>query len=198
MQIKNTILNTERRAEEASIRVILLALISFFLGVAITAFWFHNQSSNNPPMAASTQPSAVSSTNQMAEISASPALPTVNPAPPAPSTPPPVVSQPQIDPATIAEVKEAITNFDTVSEQDGENILRAKALQDFSAAAAQMDAEIKAAQQQLLDAQNGKSAVDPQAAMKHVQDTQLAASEKLKDITAHLQAEIAALRSLKK
>ena len=102
-----------------------------------------------------------------------------------------------MDPAVIEEVKKLVPDFASLSLGDGENILRSAALKDFAASAAQMDAQIKAARQQLQEAQNGQSADEQQAAMKNVQDAQLAATEKLKDIAARLQAQIAALKSLK-
>lgn len=166
-----------RRGERGAARTVLLALISFLLGVGVTAWWFHRAG------------------NAAEAVSQTPAAERIGlPAPPPPA--PAAIPQPQ-DPAVIAEVKAVVPNFDSLSLEDGENILRAKALKDFAAAAAQTDAQIKAAEQQLQDAQNGQSAAEQQAAMKHVQDTQLAGLEKLKDMAAQLQAQISALKSLK-
>ena len=172
--------------QRGSARPILLALVSFALGVGVTAAYFvHNAKSNGAQ--GQTAPSAASSQ----WLDAPP--PTAPASPPPPHAPPPT----PIDPAVIAEVKLAIPDFATQSLQGGENILRANALKDMAAAAAQIDQDNKAAAQQLSDAQNGGSAADQQAAMKHVQDTQLAGTQKLKDIAARLQAQIDALKNLK-
>ena len=176
-------MNNTRHGERASVRIVLLMLVSFFLGLAVAALWFHRPASGNVANAVSQTP-VPPPVGQPAALS------------PAPSPPPMASPQPQ-DPAVVEEVKKLVPNFASLSLTDGENILRAAALKDFAAAAAQMDTQIKAAQQQLQDAQNGQSATEQQTAIKNVQDTQLAAEERLKDIAALLQAQIAALKSLK-
>ncbi len=60
-----------------------------------------------------------------------------------------------------------------------------------------MDNQVAAAQQKLQDAQGGQSVDEQQSALKLLQDTQAAQAEKLKAVTARLQAQIAALKSLK-
>jgi len=84
-----------------------------------------------------------------------------------------------------------------MSLEDGTKILREAALQQFTAAAKEMDTQVKQAQQQLAQAENGQSAVEQQAAMKHVQETQAEQTEKLQLIAARLQSQIAALKQLK-
>jgi hypothetical protein len=171
--------NKPQPREWASIRIIMLALVSFFLGVTATAFWFHlaaKRNAENPGFQANSQPPA-----------SQPAAPAANAQSP---------TQPPINPDAIEEVKQAIPNFASVSVEDGENILRAAALKEFSAAAKEMDVQVKEAQQQLLQAENGQSAAEQQAAMKNVQQIQAAATEKLQQIAARLHAQIAALKSL--
>jgi hypothetical protein len=176
-------MNNTRCAEEGSVRAVLLALVSFSLGVAVTAFWFHRPAGGNAT-------SAVSQTGVPP--------PVVGPPPaPAPVALAPAAKPQPPDPAVIAEVKKLVPNFASISLEEGENILRAAALKEFAGAAGQTDARIKAAQQQLQAVQNGQSAEEQQNAMKNVQDAQLAGLEKLKDIAARLQAQIAALKSLK-
>jgi cytoskeletal protein RodZ len=178
--------NNPRTGERASIRIILLALVSFLLGVAATAFWFHlaaKRNAENQGSQTSAQPSAQQS-----------AMPEVNAQSPAQSS---IEIPPPVDPAAVAEVKSAIPNFASVSEEDGTRILRQAALNEFAAAAKEMDVQIKEAQQQLSEAENGQSATEQQAAMKHLQQTQTAQAEKLQQIAARLQAQIAALRKLK-
>lgn len=170
-------------SEQGSIRIVMLALVSFFLGIGVAAFWFHRPVANNA--AASEAPGPAAPREQVGI-----------PAPP--PAPAPVVSHPQpIDPAIVQDVKEQVPDYASVSLEDGEQALRAAALREFAAANAATDDQIKTAQQQLQDAQNSGSASEQQAAMKHVQDMQMAGAEKLKGIATKLQDEIAALKSLK-
>lgn len=178
-------MNNTRHAEQGSVRAVLLVLVSFSLGVAATALWFHRPPGGNVT-------NAVSQTTVPPPADEQPAQP-----PSAPPEPPRVVSPPPSNPVIIEEVKKQVPNYATISLEDGENILRLEALDEFRAAAAKMNDQIKAAQQQLQDAQNGQSAEKQQAAMKNLQDMQLTATEKLKEIAARLQAQITALQSLK-
>lgn len=121
-------------------------------------------------------------------------MPAINASrPPRPYVP----SHPPVDATAIAEVKQAIPNFASVSLADGEQILREAALKKFTAAAKDMDIQVKQAQEQLVQAENGQSAAVQQAARKHLQQTQAEQTEKLQQIAAHLQAQIAALKQLK-
>jgi hypothetical protein len=170
-----------RPEERAFIRTAALVLVSFVLGVAATACWFHlagKRNFENPVFQTAGQPGAA------AANAPSPAQT-------------PVASQPPISPAAIEEVKKAVPNFASVSVEDGEKILRTAALKEFSAAAREMDDQVKKAQQQLLQAESGQSAAEQQAAIKRVQKTQAAATEKLQQVAARLDAQIAALKSLK-
>jgi hypothetical protein len=172
---------TEKPKQMASIRIFVLVLVSFSMGVAATAFWFHrsaNGSSGNP---APRMP-AESAVGQPAPQS---------------QTPPPVASPQPMDPAIIEQVKNSVPNYAAISLDDGENILRTAALKDFAAAAKEMDDQVAAAQQRLQDTQGGQSAGEQQTALEHLQETQATEAEKLKGVAARLQAQIAALKSLK-
>jgi type IV secretory pathway VirB10-like protein len=184
--IKVRFTNKTQTRERASIRIVFLALVSFFLGVAATVFWFHlaaKRDAENPGFPTSSQPSA-----------GQPAAPTISAQSP---TQPAIANPPPIDPAAIEEVKRAIPNFASISLEDGQAILRQAALKEFTAAAKEMDAQVQDAQQQLSEAQNGQSEDQQQAAMKHLQQTQAAQAQKLQQIAARLQAQIAALKKLK-
>lgn len=175
-----------RPGEQAYLRIILVALVSYLLGVAATVFWFHvaaKRNAGNPGFQTAGQPSA----GQLIP----PAASTQSPASPA------VANQPPISPDAIEEVKRVIPDFASVPVEDGENILRAAALKEFAAAAKEMDVQVQHAQQQLLQAESSRSEAEQQAAMKHLQQTQAAQAEKLQQIAARLQAQIAALKSLK-
>ena len=172
--------------EHAQVRIVILALVSFFLGVAVTAFWFH----------LSARPDAENLSSPMnGKPNDEPsAMPVVNANPPKRQ----FVSSPlPVDSAAIEEVKQAIPNFASVSLADGTQILREAALKQFAAAAKERDIQFKKAQEQLVQAENGQSVAEQQAAMKHLQQTQTEQTEKLQQIAGQLQIQIAALQQLK-
>jgi hypothetical protein len=172
--------------EQAQVRIVILALVFFLLGVAVTAFWFHLASNRNAENLSSQM-----NGQQNDEQSA---MPVVNANPPKRQF---VSSSPPVDPAAIEEVKRAIPNFASVSLADGTQILREAALKQFATAAKEMDLQVRQAQEQLVQAENGQSAADQQAAMKHLQQVQVEQSQKLQQIAAQLQTQIAALKQLK-
>ena len=171
---------------QAQVRVVLLALVCFLLGVGVTAFWFHLTATSNAGIS-----SSPTGGEPDADQSAVPAIPAN------PSARPLVASQPPVDAAAIEAVKQAIPNLASVSLDEGTRILREAALKRFAVAAKEMDAQVKLAQQQLAQAETGQSAAGQQAAMKVVQETQAEQTEKLQQIAARLQAQIAALKQLK-
>ena len=171
-----------RPGERARASIIVLVLVSFLLGVAATAVWFHfaaNRPAENSSSQTNDQPATEQPINETA-----PAQPFVP-------------SQPLVDAATIAAVKQAVPDYASLSLEDGTQILRAAALKQFAAAAREMDAQVKQAQEQLVQAENGQSAAGQPAAMKHLQQVQAEQTEKLQQIAAQLQAQIAALKQLK-
>lgn len=182
------IARNSRWSEHGSIRIVMVALVSFLAGVGITAVWFHHAAGMNGGTASQTASGAPATAPESVGM----------PAPPAATPqPPPAPAQPT-DPAVIEQVKREVPDYATASLDAATQTLRAAALKAFADATAETDSEIKAAQQQLQDAQNTGSAADQQAAMKRVQDAQSAAAEKLKQIAADLQNQIAALKILKK
>jgi len=103
----------------------------------------------------------------------------------------------RIDPATIEEVKRAITNLAAVSVEEGARILREAALKDFKTAVGEMETQVKEAQQRFSEAQNGGTDADRQAALKCLQQVQADQAEKLQQIAAKSKAQIEALQQLK-
>jgi hypothetical protein len=171
-----------RPGERARARIIVLVLVSFLLGVAVTASWFHYAASR-PAENSSSQTNDQPATEQPINATA-PAQPFV------PSHPP-------VDAATIAAVEQAVPDYASLSLEDGTQILRAAALKQFAAAAREMDAQVKQAQEQLVQAESNPAAAGQPAALKHLQQTQVEQTEKLQQIAAQLQAQIAALKQLK-
>ena len=171
-----------RLGERAQVRIIMLALVSFLLGVAATAFWFHfaaSRPAENSSSQTNDQPATEQPVNATAPVQ------------------PFVASHPPVDAATIAAVKQAVPDYTSLSLEDGTQILRAAALKQFAAAAKEMDAQVKQAQEQLVQAESNQAAAGQPAALKHLQQTQVEQTEKLQQIAAQLQAQIAALKQLK-
>lgn len=96
-----------------------------------------------------------------------------------------------------AQVRNSITNLDSVSVEEGRGLLREAALKEFRAAAAEMQAQVQEAQKRLSEAQVGKSEAEQQAAMRELQEIQTRQGQKLKDISARFQAQTTALEQLK-
>jgi hypothetical protein len=97
----------------------------------------------------------------------------------------------------ISDVARLIPNVNAISLEDGVRILRDASMKDFAAAAAEMENQIKAAQQALSDAQQGKPEAEQQAAMKELQKVQLEQADKIKQIAAQLQSRLAVFQQLK-
>lgn len=182
---------TSQTTQHAQVRIVILTLVSFLLGVAVTAFWFHFALNRN---AGNASPHTSSTQTGSKPVVAQPVEPVVNVNR---SSRPPVPFHPPVDSATLAEVKQAIPNYASVSLADGEQILREAALKQFTAAAKEMDVQIKQARQQLVQAQNNPSAAVQEAARKHLQQIQSEGTKKIQELAAHLQSQIAALKQLK-
>jgi hypothetical protein len=103
----------------------------------------------------------------------------------------------EVEAAVAEQVKRSIPNFADVSMEQGRQILRDAAMQELKAAATEMQAQVQAAQQRLSEAQTSKSEAGQETAMKNLQEIQAAQAEKIKEITARFQAQVAALQRIK-
>ncbi len=108
-----------------------------------------------------------------------------------------VKASPPVSPETTNEILRLIPNVNGTSLEDGIGILRQAAVDKFSEAGAEMQKQIQVAQQQVADAQNGRSEAEQQVAMKHLQQVQLDQAEKVKAIATQLQAQISAFEQMK-
>lgn len=104
---------------------------------------------------------------------------------------------PPIDPAAEEEVKKALPNLASVSVEDGTRVLRQAAMNDLAAAAKEMDARIKEAQQRYLDAEKAQSAGELETVRQQILQLQKEQTERLKQIIARSQAQVEALQRLK-
>lgn len=103
----------------------------------------------------------------------------------------------QAEASVFEEVKHAIPDYETISLAEGRRILREASLKELKAAAIEMQARIKQAEQRLAEAQNDPSQGGPELAIKAVQQAHAAQAEKLKEIAARLDAQVTALERMK-
>ncbi len=99
--------------------------------------------------------------------------------------------------ASADEVKRALPNLDSISLEDGTRQLHDSAVKDLKANVAQFEAELKDAQERVVEAQNGKSESDQKAALQHLQELRAKQVEKLREIAARSKAQVEALQQLK-
>ena len=108
-----------------------------------------------------------------------------------------VPARPPAFPEATNDVRRLIPNLAGTSLEEGNRRLREAALQALTAAGAEMEKQVQAAQQQLADAQNSGSESEQQAALQRVQQVQLAQAEKYKQIAGRLQAQLAVFQQWK-
>ncbi|MGO8929987.1 MAG: Gldg family protein [Limisphaerales bacterium] len=108
---------------------------------------------------------------------------------------PAVVSQ--INTAAIQEVRALIPDLAAVSVPAGKQILQDAAYKEFTAAAKEMQTQVKEAEQHLTQAQNGGTDAERQAALQHLHQIQAEQAEKLKAIAARSKAQIDTFQQLK-
>lgn len=99
-----------------------------------------------------------------------------------------------LSPAVTEQVKSTITNFASVSVQEGAQVLRESALKEFMAATKEMEAQLKQAQERVTQA---KSEEEQQAARKNLLQVQAEQTAKLQEIAARSSAQMDALQQLK-
>jgi hypothetical protein len=96
-----------------------------------------------------------------------------------------------------SDVNRLIPNMNAISLEEGVRILQDASMKDLATAGAEMENQIKAAQQAANEARQGKSEAEQQAAMKHLQQVQLEQADKIKQVAAQLQARLAIFQQLK-
>jgi hypothetical protein len=174
-------MKTLANRKHGQVRIVILALVCFSLGVAVSGIWF----SRRP------QIEAVSPLVQQEQASRSLAVDPSVPvsAPPQPSAP--------IDPAAVEAVKRAIPNVTLVSTEQATLILRKTAVAELQKAVQELQARQKKAQQTFIERQGSQSTEQQIIAAKELQQFQAEQMEKLKEIAASSQAQIDALKQLK-
>lgn len=158
--------------------MILLALVSFLLGVVATAVWFQRGPKRDA------EQSVVQASGQPAADASSPVQPVVE----APRS---------ATPETLAKVKQTLPNYAALTMDQGAQILRQAALKELASVATGMQSQIVKAEAELNDARSGKSAAEQQSAIQHLRQIQSEQAAKIQQITAGLQLQLAALEQLK-
>ena len=181
-------INMPPKSEQAQVRILIIALLSFLLGVVATAFWFHSAANRT---AASLSSRADNQGGQPDNQSS--ALPPSGANSSARTFVEPPVS---VGPAAIEDVKRTLPNYASLSVDEGTEILREAALKKYAAAAQELQTRVAQAQAELGQAEN-KSPADQQVAVKHLQQVLAEQSQKLQQIGGQLQTQIAALKQLK-
>jgi hypothetical protein len=115
--------------------------------------------------------------------------------PAAPAPPAPEVAKPS--PEIISSIKRLIPDVNATSVEDADQIFHDDFVSQCSQTGAELEAQINAAAQQVVQAQKSGSESDLQAARQHLHQVQLAQGEKLKQLAADLQTELAVFQQMK-
>jgi ABC-type uncharacterized transport system len=95
------------------------------------------------------------------------------------------------------EILRLIPNFQTATPAEADRILHDNFLKQCAQAGTEMEAQINAAAQAVVQAQKSGSPAELATARKHLSQVQLEQTEKLQEIGAHLQLQLAAFQQMK-
>ena len=113
-------------------------------------------------------------------------------------TAPPVVAKSvPLTPAITNEILRLIPDINAASPEDADRIFHNDFLNQCARAGAEMEAQINAAAQEVVKTQSSGSPAELEAARKHLSQVQFEQTEKLKEVAAHLQSQLAAFQQLK-
>jgi hypothetical protein len=113
----------------------------------------------------------------------------------APAKLPPEVAKPSSE--TITTINRLIPDVSAVSTEQASQIFSAEYLKQCGEVGAEMEAQVNAAAQLVVQAQNSGSATDLETAQKKLAQAQLAQGGKLKDLAAQLQIQQAVFQQMK-
>jgi hypothetical protein len=164
-----------RTHERGQARIIILTLVSFLIGVAVSALWFSRK-----------VPAEVVFQGDVANDLARPASVTHKPQ-----------SSPSIDLAALEAVKRSIPDVNSASLEAGKRILREAAVTEFEQAVLDLQTRQKKAEQDFIQGQINNSDEQQRVATKKLQELQSEQMEKLKQIAANSKAQIDAFEQLK-
>ena len=113
----------------------------------------------------------------------------------APPPPAPEIAKPSAE--TIATINRLIPDVSTVTAEQASQIFSAEYLKQVGEVGAEMEAQVNAAAQLVVQAQAGGSAADLEAAQKKLAQAQVLQGEKLKSLAANLQIQLAVFQQMK-
>lgn len=102
-----------------------------------------------------------------------------------------------LETTTIAELRQRVPGLDSMPLEEGLRALREDSIKEFAAAVAELQARVQQAQARLVQAKNGGSASEQDAAMKELQNVQDEQARKLKEIAASAQLRLDTFKRLK-
>jgi hypothetical protein len=111
--------------------------------------------------------------------------------------PPVIVKSVPVTPAMTNELLRLIPDIHATSLEDADRIFRQDFVDQCTKAGAEMEAQINTAAREAARAQTGGSAAELETARKHLLQVQLEQADKLKEIAAHLQLQMAAFQQMK-
>lgn len=188
-----------RAGESGQARALVLVLVSFAMGMTVSALWFSRKA---PPIRTAPETEAVSQKEMEPRREfASFAKPTEPASRPAPASPAPLsapLSAPQVDPAALEAVKRAIPNAEAISLEKGALILRKAALADLELVVQEFKARQKQVEQNFTKGESRLSDERQKIATQQLKELQLEQMEKLKQIAANSKAQIEAFQQIKR
>ena len=113
----------------------------------------------------------------------------------APARVAPEVAKPSSE--TIATINRLIPDVNAASMEAADQIFHAEFMKQCAEAGTEMETQINAAQQQVVQAQTSGSPANLEAAQKHLSQVQLAQADKLKQVAARLQIQLAVFQRMK-
>jgi len=113
----------------------------------------------------------------------------------APAPPAPEIAKPSAE--TSAAINRLIPDVNAVTSEQASQIFSAEYLKQVGEVGADMEAQVNAAAQQVVQAQASGSAADLEAAQKKLAQAQVAQGEKLKTLAANLQIQLAVFQRMK-
>ena len=113
----------------------------------------------------------------------------------APAQPAPEIARPSAE--VVASINRLIPDVNATSVETANQIFHAEFMKQCGEASTEIETEMNAAQQRVVQAQNSGSPTDLAAAQKNLSEVQLAQGEKIKQIAARLTAQMAVFQRLK-
>ncbi len=102
-----------------------------------------------------------------------------------------------LTPSITNEILRLIPDVRSTSVGDADRIFHGEFMRQCGVVGAEMESQINAAAQAVIRAQNGGSPAELEAARKHLAEVQMQQTEKLREIAAHLQLQLAAFQEMK-